>query len=149
MTWGGFSANGTTSLATTSHRMKSEDYQQVLSDHLLPNAGGIAGRNWTFQHDNAPIHASRSTKDWLNSNSIRTMTWPSHSPDLNPMENVWGHLARQVYGHGKQYESVQELKTSLQSEWGKLPPSYLSRLTNSMPDRLFSCVAAKGGYTKY
>uniref|UniRef100_A0A1I7XD85 DDE_3 domain-containing protein n=1 Tax=Heterorhabditis bacteriophora TaxID=37862 RepID=A0A1I7XD85_HETBA len=43
---------------------------------------------FTFQQDNATIHASRSTKTWLEDNDVATMDRPSRSPDLNPMENL-------------------------------------------------------------
>ena len=33
------------------------------------------------------------------------MDWPALSPDLNPIENLWDIVARQVYGQGKQYDS--------------------------------------------
>ena len=32
------------------------------------------------------------------------MNWPSLSPDLNPMENIWGILARNIYKDG--YKTV-------------------------------------------
>ena len=33
------------------------------------------------------------------------MDRPALSPDLNPIENLWGIVARQVYGQGTQYDS--------------------------------------------
>ena len=34
------------------------------------------------------------------------MDWPALSPDLNPIENLWGIIARQVYGQGKHDSKV-------------------------------------------
>ena len=42
--------------------------------------------------------------------NLKVLKWPARSPHLNPIENVWGVLAREVYSNGKQYFSVQELK---------------------------------------
>ncbi|KAG3095181.1 hypothetical protein PI125_g16317 [Phytophthora idaei] len=33
------------------------------------------------------------------------MEWPAKSPDLNPIENMWGVLARAVYANGRQFET--------------------------------------------
>ena len=33
------------------------------------------------------------------------MTWPPYLPDLNPIENLWALLKRDIYGAGKQYTS--------------------------------------------
>jgi len=63
----------------------------------------ICGKNWIFQQDNAPIHASKETKTWLDLKKINLLEWPAYSPDLNPIENVWGIMARRVYANGKQY----------------------------------------------
>ena len=70
--------------------------------------------------DNAPIHASMSTRDWLKSNNVPLIQWPSNSPDLNPIENLWGHISRQLYENGTQFHSVRELKSKLLSEWRRI-----------------------------
>uniref|UniRef100_A0A8R1IHX3 Uncharacterized protein n=1 Tax=Caenorhabditis japonica TaxID=281687 RepID=A0A8R1IHX3_CAEJA len=49
-------------------------------------------------------------------------------------ENVWGLFARAVYRHGKQFQTVAELKDAM---WDKIQPSYLESLTNSRNNRLF------------
>uniref|UniRef100_A0A8R1IL10 Tc1-like transposase DDE domain-containing protein n=1 Tax=Caenorhabditis japonica TaxID=281687 RepID=A0A8R1IL10_CAEJA len=49
--------------------------------------------------------------------------------DLNPIEDVWGLLAQAVYRHGKQFQTVGELKDAVTDEWDKLQSSYLESLT--------------------
>ena len=48
----------------------------------------------------------KKTTNWLQTTSIPTIDWPSRSPDLNPIENIWGILAQNVYKNGKQYSKT-------------------------------------------
>lgn len=65
MFWGGFGHNGTTPLTEIKQRSNSTDYLEVLENNLLRCSLKLAGRGWIFQHDNASIHASASTRNWL------------------------------------------------------------------------------------
>ncbi len=83
MYWAGFGINGTTPLVEIHSKSNSLDYQDVLGQNIVRRGSKIAGRGWIFQHDNAAIHCSASTKDYLERNGVRVLDWPSRSPDLN------------------------------------------------------------------
>ncbi len=149
MFWGAFGFNGKTDLAVVPTKCDSIGYQNVLKSHLLSQGQKVGGRGWIFQQDNAPIHSSRSTKDFLASKNVRLLPWPARSPDLNPIENLWGELARRVYTHGKQYSSVTELQESVIREWNNIPLDVLQNLINSMNNRIFEVILKSGGHTHY
>ncbi len=63
--------------------------------------------------------------------------WPSMSPDLNPIEHLWGILKRQVEHHSP--SSIQSLKEVILEEWKKID---LAKLVHSMP-RILGAVIKK------
>lgn len=99
--------------------------------------------------DNASIHASRSTIQWLNTKNIAVLDWPACSPDLNPIENIWGIIVRQIYANGRQYTTLEELRGAIEAAWYNLDTVLLKNLTHSMPNRIFELVSKHGGPIDY
>jgi transposase len=147
MIWGGFSWNGKCPVAFIKGNMNSTSYQRTLGENLLPFAEQIGGENWRFLQDNATVHTSNSTMQWLEEHGVDMEDWPARSPDLNPIENLWGILSRRVYEGGRQYDSVDDLKASILRCWDEIQIPILQTLINSMPDRVFDVISNQGGST--
>ena len=64
-------------------RYSNEMLTPVCIPHLQNN-----GR-MRLMHDGAPSHTARATRALLQANRINALPWPSLSPDLNPIENIW------------------------------------------------------------
>lgn len=149
MVWGAFCSDGTLVLGFPSTRMNSEEYQNVLNNNLLPFISRYSNISYTFQQDNASIHISRSTKTWFSENNVTVLDWPACSPDLNPMENLWSILVREVYKENKQYDSIKELRVAIQTSWSLIKSETLRNLVSSMPNRIFQCINKNGAVTNY
>jgi len=149
MTWAAFSFNQQVPLRFMLTKSKSEDYTRLLKDVLIEFGHNFHDDDYVFQLDNAPIHRSRHTKEWFRSSNIEVLDWPARSPDLNPMENLWGILSRAVYKNGVQYKSINELKAKISEEWQRIPKETLEKLSLSMESRIFELIQKSGGHTKY
>jgi transposase len=97
--------------------------------------------------DNAPCHSTNLVKNWLHSNGIQILPWPSLSPDLNPLENIWGTMKRQI--QGKQFKDKNALWATIQGVWSSFTTTFVRRYIDSMPLRIRAVVKAKGGATHY
>lgn len=147
MVWGVFSAQGVGPLVEINGNMNAAIYKDILERNLLAYAEETMPQDWIFQQDNDPKHTSKLLKQWFSASNVRVLSWPSQSPDLNPIEHLWEKLDRQVRKHT--YSNKVTLFKSLKEEWGKIPPACINRLIESMPHSCAAVIAAKGMATKY
>ena len=124
MVWGAFSSYGTTPISWITPKMNSSDYIELLDNVLLNYAEDMDEDSWIFQQDNASIHNSKATKAFFRERNIKVMDWPARSPDLNPIENIWGLITQKVYENGH-FKSVKDLRDKIREVWSNLPLSYL------------------------
>lgn len=145
MIWGAIGYLKKAFLEFVDTRMNATKYQEMVAP-LFPAWGyEMAVPRWELQQDNAPIHVARSTLECFRERNIKLFKeWPSRSPDMNIIENVWGHLARKVYENGRQYANKLELKDAIVSAWNGLDHDYIRRLYDSLPRRILALHDAKG-----
>ena len=130
--WGGFCARGKTSLFCFQCIMDGKFYVKILENHL-GEINKMLGKKWRLQQDNDPKHTSRITKEFLTDHVPKVMDWPSCSPDLNPIENLWAIVKGNV--EKRMPKNLKDLEKFMTEEWNAIPESVLNNLVNSMRRR--------------
>ena len=87
---------------------------------------GKENNDWYLQEDNDPKHMSKKCQEWKQLNNIKKIPWSAHSPDCNPMENVWALIKGQI--NGKKFLSTSALIQKVRRIWKGLDESYSTRL---------------------
>ncbi|GFT36279.1 transposable element Tcb1 transposase [Trichonephila clavipes] len=113
----------------------------ILQPHVLPLMQRLPGA--IFQPDSAGPHTARLSQDCLR--IVTTHPWPAKSPDLSSIEYIWDHLGWRV----RHPTSLNELEARLQQIWNEMSQDIIQNLYISMPDRIASCIRARGGSTGY
>ncbi|GFW17273.1 transcription initiation factor TFIID subunit 1-like [Trichonephila clavipes] len=113
--------------------------QRYIDEVLLPHVRlfrRAVGDKFVFMDDNAKCHRTFAVQDCLDSEGIERLVWPARSPYLNPIENVWDALGRQVAGRNYPPTNKNTLIRALTEEWDKLPQQLLDNVVQSMIKKL-------------
>lgn len=152
--WGWMSAAGPGELvAQPPGRATAVNYVEILDKNMLPTVRCVYPALDVpivpFVQDNCPVHRAHIVNDWFTANpEISVIPWPAKSPDLNPIENLWGLMVQRWEMRNERRTEV--LEAHCHQVWEDLRGTNIcSNIVGSMRRRLLDVIENNGGYTKY
>lgn len=145
--WGCFSYHGVGPIFWIKGNLDQHMYVDILQNTMLPYVEENMPLNWIFMQDNDPKHTSKKAKNWLECNKIKVLDWPAQSPDLNPIENLWTDIKKEVFI--KKPTTTQNLWNVVEKAWYDIPPQRCAILVDSMQRRCSAVIKNCGFPTKY
>ena len=150
MIWGCICWAGVGTLTKVCGNIKSDKYISILDENIWPViARHFPDNDYLFQDDNAPVHRSRVTQQYMANNHIKNMSWPAQSPDLNIIENVWLYLKRKLSENQHLITSETELYDAINQIWTTISTQYIQNLYTSIPRRVSQVIRFKVHLSKY
>ncbi len=150
MFWGCFSRQGLGPIVPLFGTANGATHVTILHKHVMPtmrrtfpNGDGI------FQEDNARPHKTKLAKKFHAENDLCILLWPAQSPDLNPIENLWADVKKNIRERKKLPSNMAELDRHVKKAWREIPIHTIENLVDSMPRRIQAVIEANGGPTKY
>ena len=126
--------------------MNAQLYKTILKDKL-PTWMAQKGCN-VFQHDSARAQKAKSVSQWFQETGIPVLDWPSYSPDLSPVENLWGIVKQRL--SKLQILSLPHLRQEITRIWcTEVTQEVCQNLISSMPRRISAVLKNNGHATKY
>ncbi len=148
MIWAAMSSAGVGPLCFLKSTVNAAIYQEILEHFMLPSADKLYGdADFIFQQDLAPAPTAKGTKIWFNDHGVTVLDWPANSPDLNPIENIWGIVKRKM--RDTRPNNADDLKATVKETWASIPPQQCHKLNTSMPRWIEAVIKAKWAPTKY
>ena len=149
MVWAAISWAHKSAMVVVDGTLTGQEYRdQILKETVIPFGLQSVGPGFIFQDDNAPPHRYAVTSAFHEEHLDYThLQWPSRSPDLNPIEQLWDQLGRAIARRNVQ--SRADLIPVVMEEWDAIPQYRVRRLFRSMRSRCDCVIAAEGGATRY
>ena len=147
MVWGCFWRGGVGPLVVLDKTMDQDVYIDTLSTHFIDWKKDIQDIHETdllLLEDNARPHKGERAAEWKRLHGIKTVDLPAQSPDLNPIENIWGIIKKRLQQRRVVFSNMRELVEALREEWHGICPSMCQRLSDSMLERAKKVLDTKG-----
>ena len=145
--WAAFSSMGVFPLCIFTENMNTDIFIRILESHLLTQAHVFHEDHWRIVMDNDPKHTSKKTKAWVAEHVPNIILWPAQSPDLNPIENLFGWVKQELLKQAPR--TIPELKNKLEEIWTRIGPYFLKSYWESILRRCQMAIDKDGYPIKY
>lgn len=151
MVWGCISLECKMPLVEIEGNLNGRRYcDEVLDAHVVPHMDNHPLRDRPiFMHDGAPPHTAHVSRDLLQREVVDVLDWPSRSPDLNPIENLWDFLKRELNNPNNIIRDANDLRMEIHRIWNDIPQQSIRRLVHSCRRRVRAVIDARGDFTQY
>ena len=139
--------------------VNSERYIKIIEEEILPwLPQNIKNLLWMMQ-DGATAHTASESMEFLKrifgtkiisrfASKFGGVEWPSHSPDLNPLDySFWSQAQSIVYK--KKPETIEELTWIVEEFFGNLDEENIRKTVANLLKRAQLCVQERGGHFEH
>ena len=146
--WGGISCRGATKLVIFNGILVSTRLLKIYENSLLPFVKSAFPDGHRFMQDNDPKHCSNLAKNFLKDHNINWWKTPPESPDMYPIENVWGSLKTHLRNKVKP-TNQETLIAGIRSFWKTLTPEVCRRYIFHLKRVVPKVIEENGGPSGY
>jgi hypothetical protein len=79
---------------------------------------------------------------WIQNSNIKVLEWPSQSPDLYRIENLWKNVTFKV--HGRKPTNIIELDVFAKEEWSNISDKTCKKMVPNFNKSLVAVLLQKG-----
>jgi len=134
MAWAGISWRGKTKIIFIDGWINNKRYIDLLKN-VRKNILDLFPEEFYFVQDNARPHVHklslRYIRRWI---TPHVKDHPPQSPDLNPIELVWGRLKNMV--EARRPRDKNELKNAILECWEEIPMSFIRSCIGGLPSKM-------------